>query len=693
MNTLCWLWLLGASQSGWAAGTTEPAHVLADAYQAIRAEEWTTAEEALESSLSSTWEGHVQALQGIVYRNSERSVDAVQALQTALANPLVRAPLRNTVQLNLGMALLSIEDANGAWETLIDLLESHGHSARAKLPPPDGVDPGEIRWQLALVAKAQNRPEEAQRQWEQLWTHNPTSRFSDRVETALEEANLSIDPSTPRGQDLITSRIRSLEKLYRTKEALALREQLPPQHRLREAHRFAGATFKAKDYARAATLLTELPTRSEDEGILLALAYVRSGNPEASTRTYKQLSKGTGAVAELAQYKLGYMAWDQGQWSRSIEEFSAYMSRYPEGKHGDSALWFSAMAQMRLGAAAQTRNTLEQLQEKYPRTSLRVGAAYWLARLHPNPDERTRQLNALIKMAPRTGYAWFAGQSLGQTMAAKPLKITAHPESLFDDSDWSIGVALSKAGLETWARPHLESLVTQAKQSGRPHRLALAGALIDAGSYQMAKRLAQPWCGSPAKATDPKLIIACWPQPSRTVVMELANGASLPPYLPFAIMTAESALDPGVTSPAGARGLMQLMPALAEVLHAERWPDQPFDSDILFRSSTNAMLGTTELTRLAEQFSDSGIEPNLPLVIAGYNGGAEAVNRWVDTWSIPPDADEWAEFIGYSETRKYVRRVLGFLQTYRLAYGDVQANQAASSNTHDSSASGSTGQE
>jgi TolA-binding protein len=692
MGALCWLWLLGA-QPTWASSPAEPAHRLAQAYQAIRDEDWGTAEETLQQALPAPWGGHASALQGIVYLNSDRAVDAVQALQASLANPLVRPPLRNTVQLHLGMALLSIEDGDGAWETLLDLLESGRHSARAKLPAPDGVDPGAIRWHLAQVAIAQGRPNEAQRQWETLWTHNPTSQFSTQAKLALDEADTPINPKTQSGLDLITSRIRSLEKLYRTKEALALREQLPSEHRLREAHRFAGAVFKAKDYVRAATLLNALPQRSDDESILLALAHVRSGDPEASVRTYKQLSKKMGSVAELAQYKLGYMAWDQGQWSHAIEEFSAYLSRYPTGKHGDTALWFSAMAQMRLGADAQARNTLGRLQENYPNTSLQVGAAYWVARLQPNPDERRRQLSTLIERAPKTGYAWFASQALGRSIPPKTLNTTQPPASLFDDKDWSTGIALSKAGLETWARPHLESLIPQAKQAGRPHRLALAGALIDAGSYQAAKRMAQPWCGSPAKTTDPMLIVSCWPQPSRKVVMELAEGAGLPAHLPFAIMTAESALDPGVTSPAGARGLMQLMPKLAQILHEERWPDVPFHADVLFRSSTNAMLGTTELTRLAAQFSGAGIDPSLPLVIAGYNGGSEAVNRWIDGWSTTPKADEWAEFIGYSETRKYVRRVLGYLQTYRLAYGDTQPAQAPSSKTQDSSASGSPGQE
>jgi soluble lytic murein transglycosylase-like protein len=109
----------------------------------------------------------------------------------------------------------------------------------------------------------------------------------------------------------------------------------------------------------------------------------------------------------------------------------------------------------------------------------------------------------------------------------------------------------------------------------------------------------------------------------------------------------------------------------------------------MYSPGYNATLGTTELVRLAEQFGGLAVDNPLPMVIAGYNGGADAVTRWVDgyresaadtpltDWEQRPVADVWAEFIGYGETRKYVRRVLGYIQVYRLAYGDPPSDQAA----------------
>jgi soluble lytic murein transglycosylase len=135
-------------------------------------------------------------------------------------------------------------------------------------------------------------------------------------------------------------------------------------------------------------------------------------------------------------------------------------------------------------------------------------------------------------------------------------------------------------------------------------------------------------------------------------------------------MNAESALDPSVTSPAGARGLMQLMPELAATLHADRDDLTDFDPNDLYEPDINASYGLQELTSLRARMAALPVSHIEPLVIAGYNGGEDAVLRWVGLPESELEADMWAETIGYTETRRYVRRVLGYLQTYRIVYGD-----------------------
>jgi TolA-binding protein len=667
----------------------------------IQAKRWDVALDCIIEDPSPEWSGHFSALRGMVYTQTARAPDAVVAFQAALDDPHVLAPLRDVVRFRLGQALSQIEDHEGALTALDGLLV--GDMQRAgRLPKPRGVDPAALRWALAEVQQHLGKHQAAIETLKALWTRNPTSALSDAAAAQLQTWGAAIDPATSAGQALIQTRMRTLEKLYRPQEALALREQLPATHSARGAHTFAAAVFKAKDYSRAATLLAALTVRSPDESVLLALAYVRSGDPQSSIQTYRNLSKGTGPVAEISTYKIGYMAFDQQDWPTAIATLRNYLDQFPGGRHTESALWFTGMAQLRRGEMASANESFQRIELDHPASSMRPGAVYWQALTGPD-SMREAGLEKVVRLWPETGYAWFASHALGKTF---PLKVDDSPTTadiIIDHPDWRIGTTLSQAGQDAWARPHLERLARSAGTLARAQRIALANALIKAGSYRSGKGLVRQWCGKPTAASDLSLIGACWPRPNAERVQGMALDAGLPAYLPFAIMTAESALDPGVTSPAGARGLMQLMPALAEVLHQQLWPDQPFDADKMYAPAYNAELGTTELSHLAERFADVGVIDPLPMVIAGYNGGAEAVERWVKhyqaqpgsaltDWNARPKPDVWAEFIGYSETRKYVRRVLGHLQTYRLAYGD-QPDQAPGSSSIGTKAKGSPGDE
>ena len=670
------------------AGATTPAERLSEAWEHIDAQQFTQASDALADPPEALWGGHFEALRGISALGLSNAPDAVQALQTALKDPHLRGPIRDQARLHLARALMAIEDPEGAHALLEPMLDGP-LGRRGALPSPGGVDPGDVRWWLSQAATRLDQPQNAKASLEAIWTHNPTSHRSQSAYTALIGTHEDLNPDSAHGTALYVSRIRTLERLFMNREALVLREALPLTHPLREPHSFAGAVFKAKDYVRAADLLQALGDPSPNEGILLALAQVRSGNAAACIQTYKRLADGTSSVAELATYKLGYMAFDQRDWSGAIAAFERYLSQYPTGKYADASLWFTGMSRLRRGETRAAHKTFQRLEVSHPGSSLRAGAVYWQAQTTKDDATRERHLEKVLKIWPETGYAWFSSRQLEREYPAKVHGFGVSQTTVIDDPAWHIGTALTHAGLLPWARPHLESLTAKARTLNRDQTIGLATALIEAGSYRAAKRLVVRWCGKPALASDPALIQACWPRPSGPTVQALANQAGLPAYLPFAIMTAESALDPGVTSPAGARGLMQLMPALAEQLHGELWPETTFNADRMYSPAYNATLGTTELIRLAEQFGGLAVDNPLPMVIAGYNGGADAVIRWIEgyqedasdthltDWNQRPVADVWAEFIGYGETRKYVRRVLGYLQVYRLAYGDYPSDQAA----------------
>ena len=125
----------------------------------------------------------------------------------------------------------------------------------------------------------------------------------------------------------------------------------------------------------------------------------------------------------------------------------------------------------------------------------------------------------------------------------------------------------------------------------------------------------------------------------------------------YAIVRQESTFNPAVRSPAGATGLMQLMPATASQVaqkhHGERAPS----AQQLTEPARNIRLGTTYLRTQHQRLRDNPV-----LATAAYNAGPGRVRQWMPAQET--EADIWVELIPFKETQDYVRRVM----TYAVFY-------------------------
>jgi soluble lytic murein transglycosylase len=133
-----------------------------------------------------------------------------------------------------------------------------------------------------------------------------------------------------------------------------------------------------------------------------------------------------------------------------------------------------------------------------------------------------------------------------------------------------------------------------------------------------------------------------------------------------AIARQESAFNPKALSTAGARGLMQLMPATAKRT-AQRFGVN-FDLKRLIEDPAyNAKIGSAHLGELMEDWRGSHI-----LAFASYNAGGGNVMKWIRAYGDPrqPHVDpiDWIERIPFYETRNYVQRVMENLAVYRQRF-------------------------
>lgn len=593
-----------------------------------------------------------------------------EALADLQAAPTQGAAGRRAQQLR-GEALVALERWAEARTTLAPLLDTDLGAAGVAASSLD-ADPAEVRWWLAQGAIGRGEPEKAVPVLERLWVANPTSpRSADAARALLALGKPVENAVSSAGQALLRERAKTFERLKLFPEAVALRDLLPKRsEQPTGGHTTARDAFDAKDYPRAVALYDAMPDKGPSARFHHALAASRTGDYTRAAELYTALHERfpDHKYGDQASYKVGYLAYDAGDLTRAVPLLRAHLDRYPKGNHGLEARWFIAWALYREGALSQSAAAFDDLLAAGARGGLAAGAVYWKARIagqQGQPAAERAGLERVLRSWPVSGYAWFASRRL---QAAPPSPKPVPPSPTWDDPRFATGQALARVGLGLWAREALTPLARDAKAAGTQARHAYAAALQAAGDFRGGQSLVRSACPKPGQG-DPVLQRLCWPRPLGDGVSPVARARALPPSLPFAIMTAESALDPAVSSIAGARGLMQLMPFLGARLFPEAFPERTWQADLLFHPGVNTRLGVQELGNLMARYAGR-VEPALPMVIAGYNAGSEPVDRWLAAHQGPLESDVWAENIGYTETRKYVRRVLGYLRAYELVYGD-----------------------
>ena len=132
------------------------------------------------------------------------------------------------------------------------------------------------------------------------------------------------------------------------------------------------------------------------------------------------------------------------------------------------------------------------------------------------------------------------------------------------------------------------------------------------------------------------------------------------PLLLVALVRQESVFDAEALSPAGARGLVQLLPGTAAL--TARGLDVTFYPEWITVPDLNLHLGAAHLAELVRRFAG-----RIEAAVASYNAGTTPVERWLARDSAQ-DPDEFIELIPYQETRGYVRSVLRNRELYRALY-------------------------
>ncbi|MFT7522047.1 MAG: soluble lytic murein transglycosylase-like protein [Kiritimatiellia bacterium] len=548
----------------------------------------------------------------------------------------------------------------------------------------------EARYMLARGALDRGEKDPAIATFRRVWIDSVVGGWSQLAAEQLQQLEQAVpDYDTGAGRDLVYKRIGALRKANQHKQVLAHVVQLQqrsPATTVNQKISLARSRFNGRDYPGAVAMYREIlgepAAASGGEELLFdyALGTSRTGDYDSAAVIYKRLvAQHPGSRrAHTAHYKLGYLEVDRDQCDKAIPLLKAHVEQRPSSPHVDEALWWIGRCHWRNERYGDAVKAWTQLQQTKPRSSMNAGGTYWIARAMGKRGDAAGEVTGLkgvLSRYPTSGYAWFAAYRLGRTFPAKPLATRpAWPKTLAGRTDVQRSDQLSSLGFKTWARHELAPLARY-RSASREEAMALAWAFIDVGDYRVGKSKAKGYCRQPWRQGGlPDAQQACTPQIEGRIVSQVAARYQLNQLVPYGIMITESALDPSVTSIAGARGLMQLMPKEAATIHTEAYGDRPYHADMLYSAPYNASMGTTELG-LKMRALDGVLEgTSLPAAVAAYNGGEEAVRRWIALHEGKPEFDEFTEDIGYTETRRYVKKVLGHTMAYRWTYGDPVAS-------------------
>jgi len=452
-------------------------------------------------------------------------------------------------------------------------------------------------------------------------------------------------------------------------------------------------------------MLREYPSdeRAPEALYWLGRSYSKLGDWDRGARAFqKVLDDFPGSEwCDDALFLTGNIYRESGDMEKALHYYDRLVREYSDSKFADSAIWWKAWRRYTSGDYVNAEHTLQNLIDRYPRSFLANQARYWQARAAEKREAPSRAAvyyKLVLKKGPYTYYGHRAAERIAALESAADMRAddavdTASPffeapsadgppnavdgdddpprwtdelkHMLSSEQTFKKILELVQLDMKTEAAAELWSL-----KDGTPgSRLALmelSRVFFELGDYYhsliIVLRGYEQALERPAPGMSDELWLLAYPQGFWESIVTYAGKFKQDPYFIAAIIKEESQFRADALSSAGARGLMQVMPATGE------WAAQlnklsGFNREKLFDSDTAINIGTWYVSQLMKRFNNDPL-----LVAAAYNAGPEAVQGWIAKNGYEGMRDQFVELIPYSETRRYVKKVLRNYAEYKRIY-------------------------
>jgi soluble lytic murein transglycosylase len=358
--------------------------------------------------------------------------------------------------------------------------------------------------------------------------------------------------------------------------------------------------------------------------------------------TYRADTSAAAALALRAD-----LASDAGDDAMQRRLLVSLTRRFPGTRFAEPARFDAAMASYVLGDYHTAQREFRALAA----ASRELAARYWAGRAADRLGDTTTShaaWRAVLESDSTSYYATLAASRLGiRSMPDVRDTLTIPSIPSVDSALLRIAILRARAMMPE-VRYENDQLYADA-MADTAQLLAIASAF--AGTDQSGRAIA---LGRRAAELHPRasstLYRLIYPLASRTTIVEQAKASTLDPILIAALIRQESNFNPRALSPAGARGLMQLMPGVSSGLAAKRGI-QSWSTDSLYNPVINITLGVAHLAPLVRA------QPDIARALAAYNAGESRVVRWSQKRGAD-DPEVFTERIPFAETRGYVKSIL-----------------------------------
>ena len=354
--------------------------------------------------------------------------------------------------------------------------------------------------------------------------------------------------------------------------------------------------------------------------------------------------------------------WER-QYAKAVEWFEKLKGDYLNTKDGREGLAFKGASLVRLGRNLEAARVYEQYATTFP-TGERIESSYLnIIDAYREAGEYDRANEWVDKTVTR-----FAGKPSEVNALHARLRMGIHrehwKETIATADSLLNGKSFSGAMAGTDEIKFLKSYALERDKRKQQAMETYASVPNTFSSYYgglASERIAQRGgkIQYPAPLTAKQ--IAESPVMYRSELLQAAKRYKIDPRFMLAIMKQESVFKANAKSPAGARGLLQLVFDTAiKYKQSAGYPNlQPDD---LYSPSINIAIGSAYIADLKSQFG--GL---YEAIAASYNGGEDNAIRWMNR-SKPKEAGIFVSEVGFAETKNYVFKVMNNYRIYRELY-------------------------